>query len=97
MTRNQRIRKTRTDADLEEKPKGGPRPNREQGAWITFLSKRQGLTWEQIAQEAQVSGEMVHMVIYGKRVSSRVQKIIARELGYKSWIDLLASREEVAA
>lgn len=72
-------------------------PDREQGAWIAYQLKLQGFTLESIAGCAGVSGAMIHMVIYGKKTSARVQKIIALSLCYDSWNELLAAREGVAA
>jgi lambda repressor-like predicted transcriptional regulator len=94
MTRNQRIRKARPDA---EKPKVGPQPNREQGAWIGYQMKLMGFSLISLSKSAGVSFQMVHAVVYGKKTSRRVQKVIARKLGFDSWSDLLAAREGVAA
>jgi hypothetical protein len=72
-------------------------PNREQGAWIAYQMKLQDFNLVTMAECAGVSMQMIHAVIYGKKTSGRVQKIIAHSLRYDSWADLLAAREGVAA
>jgi hypothetical protein len=72
-------------------------PSRDQGAWIAYQMKLQGFSIASMAEGAGVSAPMVHMVIYGKKTSARVQKFIAMSLLYGSWNELLAAREGVAA
>lgn len=72
-------------------------PSLEQGAWINYQCKRHQVRHEEIAISAGVSRQMVQQVIYGKRTSARVMKIIAKALGYSSWNEMLATRAEVAA
>jgi len=72
-------------------------PDTEQGAFIVYQMKRRRLTQNDIAQILGVSSEFVHMVIWGKKTSGRVQKQIATSLGYSSWLELLSARKEVAA
>lgn len=72
-------------------------PNKEQGWWIAYQMKLNGFSLVTMAECAGVSFQMIHAVIYGKKTSGRVQKIIAHNLRYDSWADLLAAREGVAA
>jgi len=72
-------------------------PNLDQGAWIAYQMKLQGFNLVSMAECVGVSTPMVHMVIYGKKTSGRVQKAIAQALLFDSWSELLASRQGVAA
>ncbi len=72
-------------------------PSLEQGAWINYQCKLRRVRHEEIAVSAGVSRQMVQQVIYGKRTSARVMKLIAKSLGYASWNEMLATRSEVAA
>ncbi len=72
-------------------------PDAEQGAYIIYQMKRRRLTQNDIAAPLGVSSEFVHMVIWGKKTSAKVQKQIATSLGYSSWLELLSTMKEVAA
>lgn len=72
-------------------------PRSIQGAWIGYQLKINGLTDVYIAKKVGVTQQMVQRVKYGLATSARVQKAIAVELGYASWIELLSSRKGEAA
>ncbi len=72
-------------------------PDAEQGAYIIYQMKRRHLTQNDIAATLNVSPEFVHMVIWGKKTSARVQKHLASALGYTSWIALQSSVEREGA
>jgi hypothetical protein len=72
-------------------------PDAEQGAWIMYQMRRHGLRLNTIAQASGVTVQMVHGIVWGRKTSGKVQKQIANSLGYLSWLDLLASKKEVAA
>ena len=72
-------------------------PDAEQGAYILYQMKRRRVTMAGIATICDVSVPAVHTVVWGKRTSARIQKQIATSLGYDSWMELLATRREVAA
>jgi predicted transcriptional regulator len=72
-------------------------PDAEQGAYIMYRMRLRDLTQNDIAAALGISSEFVHMVIWGKKTSARVQKQIALSLGFSSWIELLSTRKEFAA
>jgi len=73
------------------------RVDRAQGAWIGYQLRLRGITQGDIALRVRVSQQMVQRVSYGVSTSARVQKAIAQALGLKTWSELLATREGVAA
>jgi len=69
---------------------GPRRANLEQGAWITYQLKRLGVSQRALGHSIGVSQQMVQRVAYGVSTSARVQKAIARALGYRTWAEVLA-------
>jgi len=67
--------------------------NRAQGAWIGYQFKLAGITQRQVAEKARVTPQMVQRVVCGAGTSARVQKAIAKALGFSAWNELLAARE----
>jgi transcriptional regulator with XRE-family HTH domain len=67
--------------------------NRAQGAWIGYQLKLAGVTQASIGERVKVSRVMVNRVIHGAASSARVQKAIAKALGFSTWNELLAARE----
>lgn len=73
------------------------RPDVEQGAWICYQLRLKGITEVGLAANLGVSQPMIHRVAYGMGTSARVQKGIAKALGYQNWSELRAARQGVAA
>lgn len=71
--------------------------DRTQGAWINYQFKLCGVTQEHVATMSGVTRQMVQRVSYGVSTSAHVQRMIALAIGYKSWMDLVAARQGVAA
>jgi hypothetical protein len=67
------------------------------GSWINYQMKLNGVTQKHVAAMAGVSRQMVQRVAYGVSTSAKVQRTIAQSLGYKSWSELVAARQGVAA
>lgn len=72
-------------------------PEREQGAWICYQLRLHDVTQDDIAKELNVTRQMVQRVSYGLVTSARVQKGIATALGYRTWSELTAARQGMAA
>jgi hypothetical protein len=97
MMRTSRIGKRR----ISLSPPGGEtrarRADRAQGSWINYQMKLSGVTQKLVATMAGVSRQMVQRVAYGVSTSAKVQRAIAQALGYKTWSELVAARQGVAA
>jgi lambda repressor-like predicted transcriptional regulator len=63
-----------------------------QAAWVMYQMKLRGLTQQALGSQAGVTGTMIRSVIYGRRRTARIQKLIALALGFATWAELLAAR-----
>lgn len=95
MPRTREIRKKQYHKSVV--PLSTREPNAEQGAWIGYQLKLNGITQRDMAEIAGVSQQMVQRVAYGLSTSARVQKAIAKALLYGSWQELTGARQGVAA
>lgn len=78
-------------------PDHGRIPNVDQGAWICYQLRLKGMTQVSLAADLGVSQQTVQRIAYGMGTSARVQKAIAKALGFKAWSELAAARQGVAA
>ena len=72
------------------------RPIYAEGRYIRVQVFLHGLSLKKIADSLGVSRASIHCVIYGKRLSARIESEIANILGKASWNDVvLEARSEV--
>lgn len=69
----------------------------ELAAFIIYRCKLSRISQGEIARYAAVSRQMVHQVIWGKKQSAKVRKIIASMLGYADWSEIVLASRGVAA
>jgi hypothetical protein len=67
-----------------------------EGCWINYQLYSAGLTHEEIARRAGVSGSLVTQFIRCRKNSERTRIALATALGYKSWDTLYAAAKRGA-
>lgn len=66
-------------------------PNVSRGAWILYRLHLKGITQSQLANELGVTQSFVSRVVCGLKTFGRVQKAIAKAIGFESWAGMIAS------
>ncbi len=72
-----------------------PKQNVNQATKIQVIMRYQNVPVEKIAQAAGVKKGMISKVIWGVKKSPRVRGVIASQLGFNSWEELMAHKEVV--
>ena len=69
----------------------------EQGLYIKYLLKRSGTSSADIAFDVGCTPVSVSNVLSGKSHSQRIERAVAKKLGYSSWNDMVQKLRENAA